>query len=140
MSHSAPAMSSLTKNLRQVERVRKSATDEMREATKSTLAACATMHGKTMHKYRVHAHKLLADLVKDVAAQRHDSAKQIMTMAKRQRTSLETGRRKLATDVEKLRSSIRRHQRAVRADLMKAHEIWGAYKLSAVSDGAMRGH
>jgi hypothetical protein len=140
-------MSCLTKNLRQIERVRKSATDEMREATKSTLAACATMHGKTMHKYRMHAQKLLADLVKDVAAQRkdgaaqrHDTARQIMLMAKRQRTSLEAGRRKLATEVEKLRGSIRRHQRAVRSDLVKAHEIWGDYKLSAAADGAMRRH
>lgn len=134
------AMDRLTKDLRQASDFRMTVTDEMRGATQSALAACTTIRGKTMHKYRTHAHKLLADLVKDVAAQRHDTARQIMLMAKRQKSSLEAGRRKLAAEVTKLRASVRRHQQGVRADLMKAHEIWSAFKLGGPAGGMTRKH
>jgi hypothetical protein len=61
-------------------------------------------------------------------------------MAARQRMALEAGRRRLGDEVAKLRSSAQRHQQGVRADLMKAHDIWSAFKLGGPAGRSMRKH
>jgi hypothetical protein len=175
-------MQRLTQDLRQASRFRMTAIHEMRRATKSALAACATLRGETMRDYRAQTQKFLSSLAKDVSTHRRATTKQVMRMvssrrkaarelradlgrqtrsleertqdfrnaaaeigpafsrarqkmAAQQRASLEAGRRKLGAEVGKLRSTVRRYQQGVRADLMKAHEIWSAFSL-----GPMRKH
>lgn len=186
MSQSAD-MHRLTQELRQASRFRMTAIHEMRRATKSALAACASLRGETMRDYRTQMQKFLASLAKDVSAHRRATTKQVMRMvssrrkaasqmradlgrharsleertqdfrnaaaeiapafsrahqkmAARQRAALEAGRRKLGAEVTKLRSSARQHQQGVRAELMKAHEIWSAFRLGGPAGGTMRKH
>ncbi len=180
-------MDRLTKDLRQASKFRVTAINEMRRATKSALTACARMRGETLHDYRAQTQKFLVSLVKDVAAHRRATTKQVMRMvdtrrkaasqmrdglerqarslmeqtqefrnaaaeivpalsrahqkmATRQKASLKAGRRRLGAEVTKLRSSVRQDQQGVRADLMKAHGIWSAFKLGGPASGTTRKH
>lgn len=78
-------MSRLTEEIRQAGKFRRSAIEAMREATKSTLAACATMRGEMLRDYRVQTRRFLADMAKDVAAHRHATASQVTRMASARR-------------------------------------------------------
>ena len=70
-------MGRLTKDLGQASKLRKAATDAMRQATKSMLATCATARGELGREYAAQTHKFLASLGKDVAAFRRAMAHKI---------------------------------------------------------------
>jgi len=55
-------------------------------------------------------------------------------MAKRQKGSLDAGRDKLRADVAGFLGSVRRHQQAVRADLVSARNVWSAFALGEHGD------
>ncbi|KAB2873522.1 MAG: hypothetical protein F9K43_05895 [Bauldia sp.] len=79
------AMSRLTREIRQAGEFRRSAIEAMRQATKSTLAACATMRGEMLGDYRAQTQRFLADMAKDVAAHRHATASRVARMASARR-------------------------------------------------------
>lgn len=73
----AREMAHLAKKISRASELRSSAIDAMREATKSSLAACAQMRGEMVRDYRARTHKFLSALTRGVAAHRKAMAHQV---------------------------------------------------------------
>jgi hypothetical protein len=151
-------MEHLTKDLRLASQFRMTAINEMRRATHDyraqmqkflvSLAKDVSAHRRATTKQvmrmsgsrRKAASQMRADLEERTLEFRNAAAEIVpalsrarQKMATRQKASLEACRRKLGAEVTKLRSS-------ARADIMKAHEIWSAFKLGGPASGTTRKH
>lgn len=70
-------MRCLTKDLEQAAKMRQSAIDAMRQATKSSLATFAAVRSEMARDYRADMHKFLGTLAQEVATHRRNMAHQI---------------------------------------------------------------
>ncbi len=120
-------MGRLAKDICQASKLRTSAIDAMRQATKSMLTTCATARGEMAQDYRVQTHKFLTSLTRDVAAHNRATAHQVARTQKflnamgrdvaahrkdtmNQVTRMASARRKAASQ---LRSSLQRQAGAL---------------------------
>jgi hypothetical protein len=100
-------MGRLAADIRQATQFRATAIDGIRQATGAMLGACATMRGEVMRDYRAQTQKVLASLVRDVAAHRRAATKQVMQVARARQKSASQMRAGLVNDVRSLTAMTR---------------------------------
>jgi hypothetical protein len=144
----------LTKDLDRASKLRKAATDAMRQATKSMLAACGTTRGELGREYAAQTRKFLASLGRDVAAYRRAMAHQIAKTKKnvaadRQATMSQVARwsgarskasNLLHRDLERQAASVMTKTAQLRSELANAHRSMANRQEAALKSGHLKLH